>query len=100
MNEPYFVIITYSSMSSPMSEQPQDWRNAASQRPASIREKLLLETMTALVVPASGEACTTKVQFPANYPRVQFFRFAIATSLFVDRDFDWRTARRGVRVDD
>jgi hypothetical protein len=79
MNEPYFVIITCSSMSSPKSEQPQDWRNTASQRPASIRKKLLLETMTALVVPASGEACTTKVQFPANYPRVQFFRFAIAT---------------------
>jgi len=34
----------------------------AEQRAASTRKNLPLETMTALVMPASGEACTTKVQ--------------------------------------
>jgi hypothetical protein len=51
----------------------------AEQRAASTRKDLLLETMTALVVPASGEAYTTKVPFSANYSLVQLFRFAIAT---------------------
>jgi hypothetical protein len=79
MKEPYFRDTTCSSTSSPMSEQPQDWRNTPSQRAASTRKNLLLETMTTVVVTASGEARTTKVQFSANYPLVQFSRFAIAT---------------------
>src|SRR5262249_13240287 len=74
----------------------QDWRTTPSQQTASPPENLPLEMMTKLVFWMSGETCTTKVQFPANYPRVQFFRFAIATvHVFVDRDFDWRTAMRG-----
>src|SRR5262245_19985470 len=56
----------------------QDWRNTPSQPVASTRKNLPLETTTTLAVPTSGEACTTKVQFPANYPPVQFFGFAIA----------------------
>jgi len=67
MDEPYFHDTTCSSISSPMAEQPQDWRDTPSQRAASTRKNLLLGTMTTLVVPASGEACTTKVQFSANY---------------------------------
>jgi hypothetical protein len=63
------VITTCFSIGSPMSKEAQDWN-------------LLLETMTSLVVPASGEACTTKVQFSADYPLVQLLRFAIATIPF------------------
>jgi hypothetical protein len=56
----------------------QDWRNTPNQQAASTRKNLLLETTPPLAMPVSGEACTTKVQFPADYPLVQFFRFAIA----------------------
>ena len=67
MNEPYFRDSTCSSMSSRMLEQPQDWRNTPNQQAASTGKNLPLETMTTLVVPACGEACTTKVQFSQNY---------------------------------
>ena len=46
---------------------------------AAITRRNLLETMTALVVPASGEACTTKVQLIGELRLVQFFKFTIAT---------------------
>src|SRR5690242_4834517 len=67
----------------------------AEQRAASTRKNLLLEAMAALAGPASGEACTTKVQFSANYSLVQLFRFAIATMPFCRSRF--RLARRHER---
>ena len=68
MNEPYFRNTTCSSMSGSISDQPQDWRSTTSQRAASIRKNLPRETMKTLVMPASAEVCTTKVQFSANHP--------------------------------
>ena len=62
----------------PTSEPPQDWRNTPSQPISSTCKNLPLETTTTLLALGSGEACTTKVLFPANYSLVQFFRFAIA----------------------
>jgi|SRR6516162_1025343 hypothetical protein len=79
----------------------QDWRNTASQQAASPPKNLPLEMMTKLVVWMSGEACRTKVLFSPNYPLVQFFSVATATvPVFVDRDFDWRTATRGTHAND
>jgi len=52
----------------------------AEQLAASTRTNSLLKTVTPLEVPASGEACTTKVLFSANYPLVQFLRAPIATA--------------------
>ena len=70
------------AMTDDVATRAQDWRNTPSQQAASTHKNLPLEMMTKLVVWMSGEACTTKVQCSANYPLVQFFRFAIATVLF------------------
>jgi hypothetical protein len=72
----------------------------AEQRAASTRKTLPLETMTALVLPASGEACTTKVQLSANYRWYSFSGSPSQRSLVVDPDFDWGTAMRGPCVND
>jgi len=64
----------------------------ADQQVASTLKNLPLKMMTKLVGTASAGICTTKVQFRANYPVVQFFRFAIATvPVWSIKIFDWCT---------
>jgi len=101
MSEQDFHDYTCSSMSRWMSEQPQDGRNtpmaagdeypqelAAGDddkiRDASVRETLYDQR------PISGEVHRW---YSSSGPPSQ-------PSVFVDRDFDWRTVMRGPRVDD
>ena len=84
----------------PMSEQPQDWRNTPSQPEASTCKNLPLETTTTLVVSASGDALRPRSYF-RRLPRWYCSSGSQSQlSLFANRDFDWRTAMRGPRVND
>jgi hypothetical protein len=61
----------------------QDLRNTPIQHAASIHKNLPLEMMMKLVVWMSGQPCTTKVQFSANFSA----RIVLQTPVLVDRDF-------------
>jgi hypothetical protein len=79
MNEPCFR--DYHLLLDGQADVGATARLAERTEPGGSKYPQRLETMTRIVVPATGEACTTKVQFSGNYPLVQFFRFAIATLL-------------------
>src|SRR6516164_1443211 len=84
----------------PMSEQPQDWRNTPSQPEASTCKNLPLETTATLVVSASGDALRPRSYFRRLTRWYSFSGSQSQLSLFADRDFDWRTAMKGPRVND
>jgi hypothetical protein len=67
MNEPYFYDYHLFLDEQPDVGATARLRNHAEAAGASTRKNLPLETMTTVVVPASGEACTTKVQYSANH---------------------------------
>ena len=78
MNDPYFRDYQLLLDEQSVFGATKSLTEFAGQPAASTRTNSLLETMTKLVMPAFGEACTTKVQFSSKYKRVQFLRFAIA----------------------
>jgi len=84
----------------PMSEQPQDWRNTPSQPEASTCKNLPLEKTPTLVVSASGDALRPRSYFRRLTRWYSFSGSQSQLSLFADRDFDWRTAMKGPRVND
>jgi len=78
MNEPHFCDYQLLLDEQSVIGATKSLTEFAGQPAASTVTNSLLKTMTKLVVPASGEACTTKVQFSSKYKQVQFLRFAIA----------------------